>query len=303
MTTQILSLLRRRSRLVPAAFSLFGVLLGGPLLAQELDPSALQPYTERIPTGFINWGEGYAEVVVDAVYDTQRFGGSHAKIRAIEDAEEKADPAFYRLLRGINVDGSTRIAGNAALEDALRKMIPKRRSMTDRKTANMTMRTTFRLRLYGKRALAETIRAVALSDAQPGALSGTSGGSFTSVVFDASGTSLQTALFPRVLDEAGEVLYGPGDLSAKARIQAAPVTYLVRSGAQVKRSGFTKKLAKDLGAHPLVLKVSKISGDFLADIVLRGGQEKRLAEAGVGDLLAAGKVYVLQTASADWTQK
>ena len=46
------------------------------------------------------------------------------------------------------------------------------------------------------------------------------------VVLDASATTLQAALFPHVLNEAGEVLYGPADLDQKALDRGDPVTYV-----------------------------------------------------------------------------
>ena len=117
-------------------------------------PEALTVYTERVPTGFINWGEGYAEIVVQAPYETERYGSSHAKIRAIEEAGTRADEAFYRLLRGINVSGDTRLAGNTALEEALKKVSRRERKMTKQKTANVTLTATFKVPLYGKKGLA-----------------------------------------------------------------------------------------------------------------------------------------------------
>jgi hypothetical protein len=267
-----------------------------------LAPETLASYTERVPTGFINWGAGYAEVEVEAPYETQRFGSSHAKIRAIEAAQKRADEAFYRLLRGVNVTGSERLAGNTALEEALRRFASRERKLTNQRTTNVTMTATFKVPLYGRKALAYDVYRAAWESPETGALAVTEGGEFTSVVLDASETTLQAALFPRILAEGGEILFAPGNVDRKRLERGSPVTYVVRSDNPGKKSGLPKSVRRDMGDNPLVIKVERISGEFLADIVLRPEQEQRLREANVGDLLAQGRVFIVQTASVDLTQ-
>ena len=279
------------------------VCTSAPVLAQDtIDPAQLTNYTERVPTGFINWGDGFAQVDVEGVYDTQRFGASHAKIRAIEDAESKADDALYRLLRGININGQERLAGQQELEQALRKVIPKTRKMNIGKMANLTLNVKFTVPLYTKKNLAPRVYDVQFKDTdRTGLLAGTSGGVYTSVVFDASSTTLQAALFPRVLTEAGDAVYGPGVIDPKALTRISPARYVVRTDEKRKKSGLRKSVAKEMGENPLVIKVGKIAGDFLADIVLRDDQVEQMRQAQVGDLLAQGLVFIIQAASIDAT--
>ena len=115
--------------------------------------------------------------------------------------------------------------------------------------------------------------------------------------------SLQAALFPRILTEAGEVIYGPGVLDPKALARGAGVHYVVRAeDTGKKKSGLPKDLAKIMGDNPLVVDIGKISGEFLADVVLRPEQVEQLRQAQVGDLLADGLVFILQTQSIDTTR-
>jgi hypothetical protein len=298
--------LRPWSRLVPAVLLLLlsTGLLSVPAVAQEEAVSAanLAPYTERVPTGFINWGEGFAEVRVEAMFDTARFGASHAKIRAIEDAEAKSAEALYRLLRGINVSGDLRIAGSEAMEEALRTTIRKHRNMGDKSYANVSMWAMFQVPLFGKKNLADMIYATAWEEPAAGTLPVDGGGAHSSVVFDASGTSLQAALYPRFLTEEGEVLFGPANYDLKALSRTSPVTYVVRSADTGKGSGLSKTLARELGDNPLVVKVGKIAGDFLADIVLSPEQVEELRQASAGGIMAAGRIFILQAGSVDVTK-
>jgi hypothetical protein len=287
-----------------ATASLILVLAALPSPAGAEDPpgaDALGPYTERVPTGFIDWGEGIAEVVVEAPYETVRYGSSHAKIRAIEEAEERADEALYRLLRGVNVSGETRVAGETALEEVLMEVVRREKKMTKQRTANVTMTATFRVPLFGKKGLAAALYEPAWEAPETGALAGSSGGEFTSVVLDASATTLQAALFPHVRSEAGELLFGPGDLTARTLERGRPITYAVRLEDPGKKGGLSKTVRREYGDNPLMIQVDKIAGEFLADIVLRPDDEKRLRDAGVGDLLAQGRVFILKAASVDLT--
>jgi hypothetical protein len=291
---------RALSMTAPAALIL--VLAAFPSLAGAEGapgPKELSGYTERVPTGFVNWGEGYAEVVVQAPYETVRYGSSHAKIRAIEEAENRADEAFFRLLRGINASGDTRLAGNTELEEALKSVSKGQRKMTKQRTANVTLTATFRVPLYGKKGLAGAVYKVAWETPEEGSLAGTSGGDYTSVVLDASSTTLQAALFPHVRNEAGEVLFGPADLDQRTLDRGTPVTYVVRGESQGKKGGLSKTAQKEYGDNPLVIQVDKIAGEFLADIVLRPDNEKMLRDAQVGDLLAQGRVFIIKAASVD----
>jgi len=267
------------------------------LRAQDpVSADQLEVYTERVKTGFIDWGNGYAEVVVEAPYETDRYGGSHAKIRAIEAATEIARKALYRLLRGINITGGKRLAGDAELEETLTTLVKKQSSLESQKTANVTMTATFRMPIFGPKALSGKVQSQRFKDAEKGELAGTSGTDYTSVVLDAGGTSLQAALLPRILAEDGTLLFGPADLDEKA---AAAVTYVVRGDGSDKSLRLPKAAAKMLGDKPLVIKVEKVGGEFLADVVLRPEQADRLRGAQPGELLGHGHLFILQTNSID----
>ena len=268
-----------------------------PARAQEpVSADALNVYTERVKTGFINWGAGYAEVTVEAPYETERFGISHAKMRAIEFADGLAGKALYRLLRGINLTGDMRLAGDTELEEILRKLVKKQAKIDKQRTVNVTMTATYRMPIYGRKALSGTIQSTTFADTEKGDMAGTSGGSYTSVVLDASGTSLQAALLPRILDEEGTLLFGPADLDSKA---PAAVTYVIRGDSSDKTLRLPKATAKNMGDNPLVLKVEKVGGDFLADVVLRPDAAAALRSAQAGDVLAQGRLFIIHTNSID----
>ena len=271
-----------------------------PSRAADPGPGTVDGYTERVPTGFVNWGEGYAEVDVVAIYSTVRYGGSHAKIRAIEDAEKKSSDALYRLLRGMNISGAQRLAGEQPLEAALRQTIEKERSMDIRGIVNESMNTRFRLPLYGRKGLAEAIHTVQYNgQTQPGPLAGATASDYTSLVLDATHATVFAALFPRILNEAGEVLYGPGDLTADGTRGSPTARYLVPLAEGAKPAALDKDTAKLVGQKPLVVPVEKAGGEFYADVVVPAAAEATLRQANVGALLAQGRVFILLAKSID----
>jgi hypothetical protein len=281
----------------PLCFIIIASALLLPARAQEpVSAAELIVYTERVKTGFINWGAGYAEVGVEAPYETERFGISHAKMRAIEKAKEQAEKAFYRLLRGINLTGEMRLAGDAELEESLRTLAKKQAKIEKQKTTNVTLTATYRMPIYGSKSLSGVIRGKSFAEGEKGELAGTSGGGYSSVVLDASGTSLQAALLPRIMTEDGKLLFGPADLDAKA---AGAVRYVIRGDGGDKQLRLSKATVKNMGENPLVLKVEKVGGEFFADVVLRQDQADALRASKPGDLLAQGKVFIIQTNSID----
>ncbi|MFQ5718968.1 MAG: hypothetical protein ACE5IK_05425 [Acidobacteriota bacterium] len=270
---------------------------------ESLSARTLAPYTERVATGFIDWGYGFAQVHVVATYDTVRFGSSHAKIKSIDEANKKADNALYRLVRGINLDGEQRLAGHPDLEAALKKVIPKTRKREIGKIANTTLNATYTIPLAGKTSVSGFVRTMR-GKGEPLApvIDPGDGGDHTSVVFDASGTSLQAALFPRVLTEDGQLVYDETVIDPKIVARVPVARYVVRAkDSGKKKSGLSKDVARALGDNPLVVKVNKISGVFLADIILGPDQVAQLREAHAGNLLAQGLVFILQTGSVDMT--
>ena len=94
---------------------------------------------------------------------------------------------------------------------------------------------------------------------------------------------------------------GSDEAEASPAKRGDPVTYVVPTENQGKKGGLSKTARKDYGENPLVIRVDKISGEFLADIVLRPDQEKILRDAQVGDLLAQGRVFIIKAASVDMT--
>lgn len=103
----------------------------------------------------------------------------------------------------------------------------------------------------------------------------------TSLVVDAAGLKVAPALAPRLLDEAGQELYGPASLGEAAR--RGGVAAYARGLDSAKRD-----LGPRVGDKPLVVKALRAQG---ADLVLAKADAAALA--GHPAFLAEGRVVIL----------
>ncbi|HEX9052325.1 MAG TPA: hypothetical protein VF841_17490 [Anaeromyxobacter sp.] len=105
----------------------------------------------------------------------------------------------------------------------------------------------------------------------------------TSLVVDARGQKLVPALAPRILDEAGQELYGPASLSEAGRRAGGAAAYARDLEA-------ARATMKDrVGERPMVVKVVRAQG---SDVVLSGADAASLSGKSL-PFLAEGKVVIL----------
>jgi hypothetical protein len=190
------------------------------------------------------------ETVKGAQLDAERtVGGALAGDRALAAEVEG-------VVRGFRVVGKPRYYSDGGVEIDVE--VPLQGNLSD---------------LLLPRPGAEAPRALAASDAPaPG----------TSLVVDARGQKLVPALAPRVLDEAGNELYGPAVLSPEARRSGAAAYARDLASAKL-------ELASRVGDAPLVVKALRASGP---DVVISSADAARLAGKNVA-FLAEGRVVFL----------
>jgi hypothetical protein len=104
----------------------------------------------------------------------------------------------------------------------------------------------------------------------------------TALVVDARGQKVVPALAPRILDESGKELYGPGSLREKGRQAGGAAAY----APDLEAARATLKAR--LGTHPLVVKAVRAEG---SDLVVSSADAARLG--GNPAFLAEGKVVIL----------
>jgi len=106
---------------------------------------------------------------------------------------------------------------------------------------------------------------------------------FTGIVFDCSRMDLRPALFPRIINESGQLVYG---------LPFAARNYIIDSGLAAYLSGDDQLLVSDrIGNHPLRIKPLKVVG---SDIIISDRDGRRVhGSEGNLDLLRQCRVVII----------
>ncbi len=105
----------------------------------------------------------------------------------------------------------------------------------------------------------------------------------TCLVVDARGQKLTPALAPRVKDESGQEIYGPGKLSDAGRKAGGGAAYAPSLESA------RKSLGDRLGQRPLIVKAVRVEG---SDVVISAADAAQLGGP-IPAFLALGKVVIL----------
>jgi len=130
-------------------------------------------------------------------------------------------------------------------------------------------------------ALTELVAPPSPSDAQHAQLNSNGQAKNTGLVVDARGLKVEKALSPRLLDDAGNPVYGIDTLSEDARKSKGVASYFATLDSA--------KKSLLVGDKPLVIKAAKAQG---TDLVLSAEDLKRLSESN-NTYLADGRVAII----------
>ncbi|MED5427514.1 MAG: hypothetical protein VX586_06540, partial [Candidatus Neomarinimicrobiota bacterium] len=113
--------------------------------------------------------------------------------------------------------------------------------------------------------------AAAPEQQQAGTDTGVKSGGVTGIIIDGTGLGLRPAMSPRILNQGGSVVYGPGQYSRD---------YAAANGV----AGYAKSMdqAKSdtrVQGNPLVIRAASASGSTSADVVISNADAGRLAVA------------------------
>jgi len=121
---------------------------------------------------------------------------------------------------------------------------------------------------------------------QAGTDTGIKSGGVTGIIIDGTGLGLRPAMSPRILNQGGSVVYGPGQYSRD---------YAAANGVV----GYAKTLdqAKSdtrVQGNPLIIRGASTSGSTSADVIISNADAGRLAVAdGAGGLLKNCRVMIV----------
>jgi hypothetical protein len=255
-----------RSLLHKALPAAEGLLLSVVLFFFFLAPAWGAAYTEVFHTGKIDWSKGVAEAVGTAVISPQKSKSEKARSAAAEEAVKSARANLLDLVGRIKVDSRTTVKdliqlseplGNK-IQDLVAKVAPRRVRFRNKGRVEATVAISMNGPL-SEMILPQSISAI--DSVQSKAASQNSDKeAFTGVLVDCSGIKIRPALFPTIVDEEGQLVYGSPHIHRE---------YAVKKGvAAYTRSADGGEREERVGPRPLVLRGIRAAKTGPSDIVV-----------------------------------
>ncbi len=238
---------------------------------------ATLPLLARAEPGGVDWQRRVVKCTGSGAANLKDAGGNAAVARLGAEKAARLD-ALRRCLevvKGVAISGAQTVGGaigaDAGLKGAVEGSIRGFRETAKRYFSDGGVELDVEVALDGVADVVLPRAAAAPAQAGP-----------TSLVVDAAGLKLVPALAPRLLDEAGQELYGAASLGEAARKATGVAAYAPGLAAA------RKDLAARLGDRPLVVKAVRSSG---SDLVLGAADAATLAAHPA--FLAEGRVVIL----------
>ena len=265
---------------------------------------------QELDTGYIDWSAGTVRVNGVAAPTPVEDGQSPDSPSDILDAARRmAESNLVETASAIRINSVSRVADRVARSTAFRdglSTLVQNASLTRQEyLSDGTVEIELTMNLtggFGQFVLPEEIRQVDSvttmtvvepdSDMPSTPADGTGGGPHTGLILDATGIGVQPSLVPVVVDESGEVVYGPAFVSRE---------FAVSRGM----SGFATTLAaarndKRVGDRPLIVKAIRTRSTADTDIVISSADAARLRSSVVHlNFMKACRVNIVMDSKTD----
>ena len=242
--------------------------------------------------GSVNYGDRTIQAVGIGFIPENVINAGQARRSAMRIAKQDALRQLIEIVNGVNVTSETTVSGSmfddviktqvqGAIRGARRIGEPKYLSDTSVEiTYEVKMADISRVLLpmadkaptlnYGDVVLGNSV-SEATTTAEATTEPSTKSGGVTGIIIDGTGLGLRPAMAPRILNQSGSVVYGPGQYSRD---------YAASNGVV----GYSKSLDKAkedprVQGNPLVIRASSTSGASAADMVVSNADAGKIARA------------------------
>ena len=258
--------------------------------------------------GKIDYGNRTIQATGIGFIPSNVINAGQARRSAMRIAKQDALRQLIEIVNGVNVTSETTISG-AMFDDMIKTQVQgairgARQVGETRYLSDTSVEVTYEvsmndisLVLLPMAEKAPILMYDAVSGSAPGAAAPsptqelvsstpTSGG-VTGVIIDATGLGLRPAMSPRILNQNGSILYGPGQYSREYAASNGVVGY-AKSLDQAKSDTRVQ-------GNPLVLRASSAAGSASADLIISNADAGRLmvADGSAGLLKNCRVMFVL----------
>jgi len=251
--------------------------------------------------GSINYGDRTIQAIGIGFIPENVINAGQARRAAMRIAKQDALRQLIEIVNGVNVTSETTVSG-AMFDDVIKTQVqgairgarqigqPKYLSDTSVEVVYEVKMADISRVLLPMAEKAPTLTyddanvgvsgtvAAAAEQEQVGTDTGVKSGGVTGIIIDGTGLGLRPAMSPRILNQGGSVVYGPGQYSRD---------YAAANGV----AGYAKSLdqAKSdtrVQGNPLIIRAASTSGSSSADVIISNADAGKLAVAdGAGGLL------------------
>ena len=243
--------------------------------------------------GSINYGDRTIQAIGIGFIPENVINAGQARRSAMRIAKQDALRQLIEIVNGVNVTSETTVSG-AMFDDMIKTQVqgairgarqigqPKYLSDTSVEVVYEVKMADISRVLLPMAEKAPTLTfdnvtttapagTAAATPEQAGTDTGVKSGGVTGIIIDGTGLGLRPAMSPRILNQGGSVVYGPGQYSRD---------YAAANGV----AGYAKSLdqAKSdtrVQGNPLVIRAASASGSTSADVIISNEDAGKLAVA------------------------
>ena len=244
--------------------------------------------------GSVNYGDRTIQAIGIGFIPENVINAGQARRSAMRIAKQDALRQLIEIVNGVNVTSETTVSG-AMFDDVIKTQVqgairgarqigqPKYLSDTSVEVVYEVKMADISRVLLPMAEKAPTLTfdnanvivsgtaAAAPEQEQAGTDTGVKSGGVTGIIIDGTGLGLRPAMSPRILNQGGSVVYGPGQYSRD---------YAAANGV----AGYAKSLdqAKSdtrVQGNPLVIRGASTSGSTSADVIISNADAGKLAVA------------------------
>ena len=240
--------------------------------------------------GSVNYGDRTIQAIGIGFIPENVINAGQARRAAMRIAKQDALRQLIEIVNGVNVTSETTVSG-AMFDDVIKTQVQgairgARRVGEPKYLSDTSVEVTYEVKMadisrvllpMAEKAPTLTYEdvmvgdATAASDQGSSTESGPTSGGVTGIIIDGKSLGLRPAMSPRIMNQSGSVVYGPGQYSRDYAATNGVVGY-AKSMEQAKADPRVQ-------GNPLVIRGSSVSGASAADLVISNVDAGKIARA------------------------
>jgi len=243
--------------------------------------------------GSVNYGDRTIQAIGIGFIPENVINAGQARRAAMRIAKQDALRQLIEIVNGVNVTSETTVSG-AMFDDVIKTQVQgairgARRVGDPKYLSDTSVEVTYEVKMadisrvllpmadkaptltFEDVTLGGAVTPGASSDQGSNADSGPTSGGVTGIIIDGKGLGLRPAMSPRIMNQSGSVVYGPGQYSRDYAASNGVVGY-AKSLEQAKADPRVQ-------GNPLVIRGSSVSGSSAADLVVSNVDAGKIARA------------------------